>query len=272
MSNKFICIILSILFIFLILFIINRKKHYHENFESNSWYNGWTVSDDQIIKDNASLTDNQKKEVKNMINSITKAELKTLISTQSPLLTGPQGPQGIQGPAGTKLMASGRLVNKKGSFENLNNDSKKNYFIPEYVVTRTEGTNTTSSLSFMDKVSPFVSYQNWNLDIDNNLVNRYDGNCLTMDPKQEQLYIDKCNNNPNQKWTWDSSNRIISTTASTNTSLKCIGLSKLESNVLTTNIPGCSGQECITNTPRKFLIVKDCEINNVNDDELWSFV
>lgn len=271
MSNKIICTLLLILFILLIIFIINRKKHYYENFKSNAW----TTNQDQLDKENEYLTENQKTEVKNMIESITKSELKTLIATQSPLLTGPHGPQGIQGPPGTKLVASGRLVNKKGSFLHNIKDNKeggKNYFIPEYVVTRTEGTNPTSSLSFMGRVSPFVSYQNWQLDVDNNLVNRYDGNCLTMDPKQEQLYIDKCNNNPNQKWTWDTSNRIISTTASTSTSLKCIGLSKLENNVLTTNIPGCSGEECITNTPRKFLVIKDCEINNVNDDELWSFV
>lgn len=286
MSNKIICTVLLILFILLIILIINRKKYYHENFKSKSGTdnksksNAWTTNQDQLEKENEYLTDNQKKEVKNMIQSITKSELKTLIATQSPLLTGPHGPQGIQGPAGTKLIASGRLVNKKGSFlhktsDNKSNDYKdkeNNYFIPEYVVTRTEGTNPTSSLAFMSRVSPFVSYQNWHLDIDNNLVNRYDGNCLTMDPKQEELYIDKCNNNPNQKWMWDSSNRIISTTASTNNSLKCIGLSKLENNVLTTNIPGCSGEQCITNTPRKFLVIKDCDVNNVNDDELWSFV
>lgn len=291
MNNKLICTALLILFIFLIIIILNRKKNYHENFKSDKSKsedkdkskksNAWTTNKDELAKENESLTENQKNEVKNMIQAITKSELKTLIATQSPLLTGPHGPQGIQGPPGTKLVASGRLVNKKGSFlhsikdnrENYKENNKdKNYFIPEYVVTRTEGTNPSSSLAFMGRVAPFVSYQNWQLDIDNNLVNRYDGNCLTMDPKKEELYIDKCDNNPNQKWTWDSSNRIISTTASTTNSLKCIGLSKLENNVLTTNIPGCFGEECLTNTPRKFLVIKDCDINNVNEDELWSFV
>ena len=269
MSNKLICIVLLILFIILLLFIINRNININyniENFESNAW----TTNKDQLAAENASLTDNQKTEVKNMITSITNSQLKTLITTQSPLLTGPQGPPGIQGPPGTKLVASGRLVNKKGSFDK--SCSEQNYFIPKFVVTRTEGTSPTSSLSFMDHVSPFVSFQNWHLDLDNNLVNRYDGNCLTMDTNQEKLYIDTCNNNQNQKWIWDSSNRLISSSASTNSNLKCIGLTKPEYNVLTTNIPGCEGNQCLTNTPRQFLVVKDCEVNNINEDELWSFV
>jgi len=270
MSNKIICTLLLILFILLIIFIINRKKHYYENFKSNAW----TTNQDQLDKENEYLTENQKKEVKNMIESITKSELKTLIATQSPLLTGPHGPQGIQGPPGTKLVASGRLVNKKGSFLHNIKDNKeggKNYFIPEYVVTRTEGTNPTSSLSFMGRVSPFVSYQNWQLDVDNNLVNRYDGNCLTMDPKQEQLYIDKCNNNPNQKWTWDNTNRLISTSNSTNTLLKCITTKEMENNNIT-SIPGCVGKKCIKSGKQNFLIVGDCKVNDIQDNQVWGFI
>ena len=35
---------------------------------------------------------------------------------------------------------------------------------------------------------------------------------------------------------------------------------------------GFIGQECLNNTPRKYLTVKDCDINNINDDELWTFI
>ena len=255
------CILFSIFFIYTWNYVYYSKEHFASN--------EWTTDKSQLAAEKTPLNDIQKEEVKNMITSISQSQLKTLIATQSPLLTGPQGPQGIQGPAGTQLIASGRLVNKKGSFSLQNKDSMS---IPEYVVTRTEGTNPTSSLSFMDKWSPFVSFQNWQLDINNNLTNRYDNSCLTIHDSNDKLYMDKCNNSPNQKWTWDNTNRIISTSSSNSNILKCIGLSKPENNILTTNIPGCSGTDCMTNTSRSFLVIKDCEVNNIHEDELWSFV
>jgi hypothetical protein len=250
----------------MLFLIINKKNNSTENFASNAW----TTNKEQLAAESAGLTDTQSTQVKNMIDSITQTQLKNLISTQSPLLTGPAGPPGIQGPAGTKLIASGRLVNKNGSYDDT--VDSQNFFHPKYIVTRTEGTSPISSLSFMDTVSPFVSFQNWQLDIDNNLRNRYDDKCLTMNPTQDKLYMDTCSDNPNQKWSWDNSNRIYSTTASSNTILKCIGLTKPEHNVLTTNIPGCNGKDCMSNTARRFLTVKDCPKNNINDDEMWSFV
>lgn len=276
MSNKLICTLLLILFIILILLIINRKIiNYNkiENFATNakdSNSNSWTTDKDVLADQKQSLNDTQKTEVTNMINAISESKLKSLISSQSPLLVGPQGPQGIQGPSGTTLIASGRLINKSGSFDK--SDVNNNYLIPKYVVTRTEGTSPTSSLSFMDDTSPFASFQNWQLDINNNLKNRYDGNCLTMSANDNKLYIDTCSDNANQKWNWDNSNRIISTSNSNNRVLKCIGLSNPERNVLTTNVPGCNGDQCQNNTPRRYLSVKDCEINNIHEDEVWSFV
>lgn len=282
MSNRIICTLLLILFIILILLIINRKIiNYNkiENFATkekdakdskDSKSNAWTTDKDVLADEKKSLNDTQKTEVTNMINAISESKLKSLISSQSPLLVGPAGPQGIQGPSGTTLIASGRLINKSGSFDKV--DGNTNYLIPKYVVTRTEGTSQTSSLSFMDDTSPFASFQNWQLDINNNLKNRYDDNCLTMSTNDNKLYIDKCSDNPNQKWNWDNSNRIISTSNSNNRVLKCIGLSNPERNVLTTNIPGCTGDQCQTNTSRRYLNVKDCEINNIHEDEVWSFV
>ena len=261
MNKNIIFKLLVILFIIFLIIFISQKNI--ENFSSNQW----TTNKEQLAAENASLTDNQKTEVKNMINSITKSELKNLITTQSPLLTGPQGRQGVQGPPGTKLVASGRLINKKGSFDN-----DENFMNPKYVVTRTEGTNPTSSLSYMSNLSPFGSFQNWHLDINSHLKNRFDGNCLTMSPNQDKLYMDKCNDESEyQKWNWDKSNRLISG-ASTDNNLKCVGLSRPEKNVLTTNIPGCSGQNCVSNTAKQFLVIKDCDVNNINEDELWDFM
>jgi hypothetical protein len=268
MSNKYLCSLLLSLFLILILIIINNKNYKNniENFESNEW----TTDKNILNAEKAPLNEVQKTEVKNMVESITNTQLKTLISTQSPLLVGPQGPPGQIGPSGTTLIASGRLVNKNGSF-NKSEDELNIY--PKYVVTRTEGTNKTSSLSYMDNLSPFASFQNWQLDINNNLKNRYDGNCLTMDKTLDKLYIDKCDQqNPLQKWNWDNTNRLISPEESNQRILKCIGLTKPENNVLTTNLPGCSGTKCMSDTPKRYLVVKDCDINNINEDEVWAFV
>lgn len=267
--NKIFSIILLFFFFVLILLII-KKKYRIENFSNtNSNTNNWTTNKDVIAQQNQTLNSVQQKEVIDIVKSTTNSQLKTLISTQSPLLQGPSGPMGPQGPAGGTYIASGRLVNKKGSYDN---DSETSLFTPKYTVTRTEGTSPTSSLSFMDNAAPFASYQYWHLDINNNIVNKFDNNCLTMDTTQDKLYISQCNDNPNQKWTHDNTNRIISTTASNSRTLKCIGLTQPEQNVITTNIPGCSGQNCMSNTAKKYLVVKNCDINQINDDELWTFM
>jgi len=267
MSNKILCVILLVLFFIIILFIINKKNNIESFASSNS--NEWTTNKDVLAQEKQPLNKVQENQVIDIVKSTTNSQLKTLISTQSPLLQGPPGPMGPQGPGGSMYIASGRLVNKKGSYDNAMVD---NPFAPKYAVTRTEGTNQTSSLSFMDTVSPFAPYQNWYLDQNNNLINNFDNNCLTMDQTQEKLYMSQCNNNPNQKWSLDNTNRLISTTASNNRVLKCISLTQPEQNVITTNIPGCSGQTCLSNTPKKFLVVKDCSVNQINDDELWTFI
>ncbi len=237
-----------------------------EHFKSNEW----TTNEEVLEAEKTSLNDNQKKEVQNMIQQISKDQLKELIANQSPLLAGPQGPPGIQGPAGTKLIASGRLVNKSTS---ENAQKGENIFFPKMVVTRTEGTNPTSSLAYLDTPAAFASFQDWQLDIDQQLKNRYDSNCLTMNKTQDKLYMDKCDiTNGGQKWGWDSSNRLISTSASTDRNLKCIGLSYPEENVNASSIPGCVGDDCLNIEAKKFLVVKDCDINNIKDDEVWGFL
>ena len=270
MGNKLICTILLIFFIILLFHILNKymlNSIILEKFASN----GWTTDRDVLDMEKMPLNDVQKKEVEDTTKAISKSTLQELIASQSPLLTGPQGPPGIQGPSGTPLIASGRLVNKSGSFD-YTKDNNNNYFNPNYVVTRTEGTNKNSSLSFMDTISPFASFQSWQLDTNNNLKNRYDNTCLTINNAQDKLYMDTCSDMPNQKWSWDNSNRLISTSASTSQMLKCVSLTKPELNVLTTNLPGCVGESCMNNKSRRYLVVKDCPINNMHDEEIWSFV
>jgi hypothetical protein len=283
MASQITYVIIVILLLVLLLCIINRKneikevvtegfqtihkiKDYlknnstediFENFASNSW----TKTEIEAILEEEGLNKKQYGQVSNMINAISKSTLQDLVTQQSPLLTGPMGPPGQQGPPGTTLIASGRLINKDSSREH-----------PKHVVTRTEGTNENTSLSFMDDSSSFASFQDWQLNVNNNLVNRYDNSCLTMGQNQDNLYMSNCDpNNNGQKWTWDSSNRIISTSASTDKLLKCIGLSKDQINSSVQNVPGCVEEKCNTNTPRRFLQIKDCQINSIQPDELWDF-
>lgn len=256
-------IILLVLIIIVALYYLNKFLSVQENFSSV-----WDKSISKTDKENATLTDKQKEEVKKISQQTSKSELITLITAQSPLLTGPMGPQGVQGPAGTTLVASGRLANKKVSFDK-NNKGKVN---PDFVVTRTEGTNPSASLAFVDKIQPFASYQDWQLDINNNLKNRFDGTCLTMSATNDNVYMDTCDpNNSNQKWTWDNSNRLISTSNSTATKLKCIA-TKNEENTHITSVPGCVGKNCLKTGKFNFLVTKDCPINNISDNEVWAFV
>ena len=263
--------------IFLLISMIhyNRQKQYKvqkEYFASNEW----TTNKDKLAEEKAPLNDVQKTEVENMIKSISSNTVKTMVSSQSSSLAGPPGPVGERGPAGGQYIATGRLINKAASLTKT--DGNPNYFSPEFALSRSSGTNVTSSLAFMDIVSPFASNQNWELDVNNNIKNRFDETCLSINPsikdgEESKIYMDKCDtNNQNQKWRWDSSNRLISTSSSTSKILKCLGLSQPEKNLIT-SVPNCVGDKCMNNNvDKKYLIVKNCEINKINDDEQWSFI
>jgi len=299
-------VIIILLLLVLLLFIINRKntikevviesfetinkikdylqnKSSEENINKEDFANSYTKTDIERILEEEGLNTKQNTQVKNMITAISKSTLQDLVAAQSPLLHGPMGPPGQQGPPGTTLIASGKLINKDGSFDKNTDGSSIN---PTYVATRTQGTNKNSSLSFMDNTSHFSSFQNWQLTVNNQLKNRYDGSCLTMDSSQNNLYMSDCDpNNSGQQWSWDGpTNRIILMTSpgpsttpaiaspSNSNMVKCIGLSKPETNIITSNVPGCVGDTCSTNSARRFLQVKDCQTNSINPDELWDFV
>ena len=207
-------IIIIIIILFNVINDLNKKKKI-EYFESSSA--SWGESSQTVQNNNQDLTSTQRDSVINISKSTCTNTLTNLIQTQSPLLVGPPGPVGQQGPAGTTLVASGRLANKGSSF------NENNKIIPTYVVGRTEGTNPSASLSFMDKISPFASYQDWQLDINNNIKNRFDNTCMTMSTTDNKIFMDTCDsNNPNQKWSWDNTNRLISTSNSSTNILKCI--------------------------------------------------
>jgi hypothetical protein len=290
MNRRILYIIGILLFLILLLCIINRKnemkdvlvegyqtmKTLKEYFNNHSvietFAAGLTKTQIEQMLEEESLTPKQSTQIQNMINQVVPATLRNIVNTNQTLITGPQGPPGQQGPPGTTLIASGRLINKDGSF---NPNVDKNVASPSFVVTRTEGTNATSSLSFMDSSSNFAPFQEWQLNINNNIVNRYDGTCLTKDPKQDTLYMSTCDpNNANQKWNWDNkTNRLnlISSNPDTSANFTCIGLTPPENNILTTNVPGCTGDTCSANTARRYLTAKQCSQTNVNEDEIWGF-
>ena len=256
-------IIIIIIILFNVINNLNKKKKI-EYFESSTA--SWGKSSQDVKTENQGLTPNQVTQIKNISTSISKDTLTNLIQTQSPLLTGPPGPPGPSGPAGTTLVASGKLANKQASFD------EKNKTVPQFVVGRTEGTNPSSSLSFMDKISPFTSYQHWQLDINNNLKNRFDNTCMTMSTTDNKIYMDNCDpNNANQKWTWDNTNRLISTSNSTNNILKCISTQEME-NTHITSVPGCVGKNCIKSGKQNFLVVGDCKVNDIQNNQVWGFI
>jgi hypothetical protein len=255
-------IIIIIIILFNVINNLNKKKKI-EYFESSA---SWGKSSEDVNKENQTLTPNQVTQIKNMVQQGSTDALTTIMQSNKQLLTGPIGPPGPPGPAGTTLVASGRLANKKTSF------NEKNKTIPQLVVARTEGTNPSTSLSFMDEISPFTSYQYWQLDINNNLKNRFDNTCMTMSTTDNKIYMDNCDpNNANQKWTWDNTNRLISTSNSTNNILKCISTQEME-NTHITSVPNCVGKNCMISGKKNFLVVGDCKVNDIQDTQVWGFI
>lgn len=285
-TNKYFCTFLIIILIIFLLHIFlktnSKSKLNIENFQDTPKSgSAWTTSaaDKQAAADSTQAD----KDLQNKIMNIVKNQLDQIKGTQGALIKGPPGPPGQQGPAGSKLIASGKLINKASSFDNNSGSiSPPNYFLPQYVLTRTGGTNSLSSLSYMDNNSAFTSFQDWQFDINNNIISRYDGKCLTMDdPKKNALnsvlYLDKCEpTNSNQKWKWDNvSNRLLSMNNDINSNkVKCIvSTDPSGNNVNISNNLNCTGDECSKSKAiKKIAEISDCDINIVNDKEVWSFI
>ncbi len=234
-------------------------------------FDEWNLTPEQIKEQKKSLSKTQECQIKNLINKSVRQSVMQTLSAQNPLMTGPSGPPGPPGPSGSTYMASGRLVNQLSSYsENQTNPSK-----PSRVATRTSGTNPMSSLVYMDDVSPFVSFQSWQYNIKNQIVNRYDNTCLTFAPNQEKLYMSECSDNNNkQKWFWDKSNRLVLLDESANTNkskLKCMAVSSPQVDSLVSSVPDCKGDKCSNVGEKRYLIAKDCDVNIVDSSTIFSF-
>lgn len=229
----------------------------------------WNGSPEEIAKAKEGLTQKQICQIQSILKDSVRKNVMDALSAQNPLMTGPAGPAGPPGPAGTKLIASGKLMNQKSSFS-----KKANISSPGKVATRTAGTNSMSSYIYMDSVVPFVSYQDWQYNDKNQIQSRYDGTCLTFKNGQDELYMDKCdNNNQKQKWFWDKNNRLISLDTSTNKKgkVKCMSVSQPKTISTTASIPDCKGKSCENKGNVMYLTVKDCKPNTVVSDEIFGF-
>ncbi len=226
----------------------------------------WNGSPEEIEEQKKGLTKKQECQIQNMIKESVRKNVMETLSAQNPLMTGPPGPIGPPGPAGSKLIASGKLLNQKGSYSKSNQINK--------VATRTNGTNPNSSLVFLDEQTPFASYQDWQYTENNQIKNRYDNTCLTFQSGQDELFMDTCSNsNQKQKWFWDKTNRLISLDTSQNKkgSIKCMTVSKPKTIPTTASIPDCKGNKCENKGNVMYLMVKDCDPNNVRTDEIFGF-
>lgn len=229
----------------------------------------WNGSPEEIAKAKEGLTQKQICQIQSILKDSVRKNVMDTLSAQNPLMTGPAGPAGPPGPAGTKMIASGKLMNQKSSFSKKGDVSS-----PGKVATRTAGTNSMSSYIYMDTIVPFVSYQDWQYNDKNQIQSRYDGTCLTYKTGQDELFMDKCdNNNQKQKWFWDKNNRLISLDTSTNKKgkLKCMSISQPKTISTTASIPDCKGKSCENKGNVMYLTVKDCKPNTVVSDEIFGF-
>ncbi len=228
----------------------------------------WGGNPEEIKKQKEGLTKKQQCEVKNLLKQFVRTNVMEALSAQNPIMTGPVGPAGPPGPAGSKFMASGRLLNQVGSF------GKTQSTVPVRVATRTSGTSETSSLVYMETPTPFVSYQDWIYNDKNQITNRYDGTCLTYKDGQEKVYMGECNEqNMKQKWIWDKSNRFISLdpTATQKNKIKCLSISSPSTDPLMSSLPDCVGEKCKNKENLQYVIVKDCNPNEIQSNEIFGF-
>ena len=229
----------------------------------------WNGSPEEIAKAKEGLTQKQMCQIQSILKNTVRKNVMDALSAQNPLMTGPAGPSGPPGPAGTKLIASGKLMNQKASFT-----GKGEKTLPGKVATRTAGTNSMSSYIYLDSIIPFASFQDWQYNDKNQITNRYDGTCLTYKAGQDELYMDKCDdNNQKQKWFWDKTNRLISLDTSLNKKgkIKCMSISKPKTISTTSSIPDCKGKACENKGNVMYLTVKDCSPNTVMSDEIFGF-
>jgi hypothetical protein len=285
MINKFICILLLSLFIILIYLTlkeIKKKKYENNNVEhfilystqdgniekfenSENSENSWTRNQEKFEANSKGLTQTQKTEVTDIVNTKTRAKVMDMITTQKAMFEGQQGPIGPPGPSGGDFISSGRLINKEHSLEGNTNEIINS-------ITRTDGVDDTGKV-YLEKTDHFSPVQYWYLYKDGTLKSRYDDKCLTSGKTEKSdLFMSECkDDNLNQKWEWNKkTNRIVSKDIADNKNYeRCISLSKPKIDESTNLLAGCSSKVC-GDSQKRFLQIKNCG-QGAQLDEIWNF-
>lgn len=219
------------------------------------------------------LSNTQKDEVKGIFKDMVPKSVSDYVNDNKELMRGPVGPAGPMGASGGTYIERGFLVNKAGSYSSTN----KVYANPDNVLVRTSGNDPKTSLAFMDKFSPFVSYQKWSLNSSNQLTNEYDQSCVAFNPNagdKEKVFMTNCNDNASLRLVRDKYNRMVVQDSVGTPTQKCLVMGSAENNILTTGLPDCiAGNECYkAGFGKPYMTVATCDQAIPKDNEMWSFL
>ncbi len=273
------------LFLLILVIYLGYKIHQYrsmagaiqENYEDYSIqenYEDYKTNVEEQQLNAIPLSATQKDEVKGIFKDIVPETVSKYVNDNKDLLRGPVGPAGPIGMSGGTFIDKGYLVNKSSSYTSTN----KFYANPDNVLVRTSGNDPKTSLAFLDKFSPFSTYQKWTLNSSNQLMNQYDDSCVAFNPNagdKEKVYMTACNDNATLRLSRDKYNRfVVSDTVGTPTQ-KCLVLGSPEPNVLTSGLPDCisGSSDCFkVGMGKPFLKVAPCDQAIAKDAEIWSFL
>ena len=265
------CQLREFLGIFLILLTLYLGYLYYQS-KKREHYTDYNKNVDSQNADAEGLTSTQKEEVEDIYENRVPASISEYVTANKTLLKGPVGPAGPQGMSGGTYIDSGYLVNQASSFSSMDG----NFSDPDFVVTRASGTDPKNSFAFIHDFAPFMTYEKWMLNSSNQLVNDYDKTCLAFDPKmgdEEKVYMADCMDTSVLKLQRDKFNRFV-VQGTQGASQKCIRVSEVEKDVVTTGLPDCiGGDECYkVGFNKKFLMIDDCDKDVPEDDEVFAFL
>ncbi len=264
------------LFLLILVIYLGYKIHQYRSMASaiQENYEDYKTNVEQQNFNATPLSATQKDEVKGIFKDIVPETVSKYVNNNKDLLKGPVGPAGPIGMSGGTFIERGFLVNKSGSYSSTN----KFYANPDTVLVRTSGNDPKTSLAFLDKFSPFSSYQKWSLNSSNQLVNDYDGSCIGFNPNsgdKEKIYMTACNDNSSLKMVRDKYNRfVINDTVGTPTQ-KCLVLGSPEPNVLSSGLPDCisGSSDCFkVGFGKPYAKISQCDPAIPKDNEVWSFL
>lgn len=264
------------LFLLILVIYLGYQIHQYRSMASaiQENYEDYKTNVEQQQLNAIPLSATQKDEVKGIFKDIVPETVSKYVNDNRDLLKGPVGPAGPMGASGGTYIERGFLVNKSGSYTSTN----KFYANPDSVLVRTSGNDPKTSLAFLDKFSPFSSYQKWSLNSSNQLVNDYDNSCVGFNPNsgdKEKIYMTACNDNATLRLSRDKYNRfVVSDTVGTPTQ-KCLVLGTPEPNVLSSGLPDCisGSSDCFKAAfGKNFMKVAPCDQAIAKDAEIWNFL